>query len=913
MSIFDAVGKIFDSNERELKKLDTTIELINLLEADVKKLSDAKLRAKTEEFKKRLEKGETLDDILPEAFAVTREASRRAIGQRHFDVQLLGGAVLHQGKIAEMRTGEGKTLVATLPLYLNALEGKGAHLVTVNDYLAKRDAEWMGPIYHALGLSVGVINHERSYVFDPNPQTPKTEEAEIKMDPELSLSPEQEGLGVGKYLREVTRSEAYRADITYGTNNEYGFDYLRDNMVNDLKRMSQRDLHFAIVDEVDSILIDEARTPLIISAPAEESTEKYYEVSKLVDKLVEKTDYQVDEKLKTANLTEIGISKIERSLGVDNLYEKDFDTLHHIEEALKAKTLYQKDRDYVVKEGEVIIVDEFTGRLLPGRRYSEGLHQAIEAKEGVQIQRESLTLATVTFQNYFRLYNKLAGMTGTASTSAEEFHKVYKLDALIIPTNKPMVRDDLPDRIYKTASAKFEAVTDDIKERHEKGQPILVGTTSIEKNELLATLLKRRGVPHEVLNAKNHEKEAQIISEAGQKGQVTIATNIAGRGVDIKLGEGVTKLGGLHIIGSERHEARRIDDQLRGRSGRQGDQGSTQFFVSLQDDIMRLFGGDAVANLMTTLKIPDDVPIENNIVSKAIESAQTRVEGHNFDIRKRLVDYDDVMNKQREIIYSLRKKILSLGNPENPDKEDAEKELKKMTMEKIDSEIETIVGLSELESKEPDLERIAKEFFTILPFDEPSQKEIKEQIDKLSGSDKIEELLKKLAHEVYEKREEQFGKELTRQVEKLVLLSVIDTLWIDHLEDIDHLREGIGLRGYAGRDPLVEYKAEAYKLFEQLMDSIDYEVVHRIYKIQLAPQEAASRQQALDHEGHEHLSSTTSGQPVQSNTKEERLAGDHKTKIGRNDPCPCGSGLKYKKCGLVNSPTHQENMAKSKA
>lgn len=904
MSIFDAVGKLFDSNEREIKKLDPTVELINLLEADVKKLSDAKLRAKTEEFKKRLEKDEGLDDILPEAFATVREAAKRTIGQRHFDVQLAGGTVLHQGKIAEMRTGEGKTLVATLPLYLNALEGKGAHLITVNDYLAKRDAEWMGPIYHALGLTVGVINHEKSYVFDPNPKTPETEEAELKMDPGLSLSPEEEGLGVGKYLREVSRSEAYAADITYGTNNEYGFDYLRDNMANDSKRMVQRELHFAIVDEVDSILIDEARTPLIISAPAEESTEKYYEFARLVDKLVEKTDYQIDEKLKTANLTEIGISKIERTLGVDNLYEKDFDTLHHIEESLKAKTLYLKDRDYVVKEGEVIIVDEFTGRLLPGRRYSEGLHQAIEAKEGVQIQRESLTLATVTFQNYFRLYNKLAGMTGTASTSAEEFHKVYKLDVMIIPTNEPTVRDDLPDRIYKTASAKFEAITDDIKERHEKGQPMLVGTTSIEKNELLASLLKRRGVPHEVLNAKNHEREAQIIAQAGQKGQVTIATNIAGRGVDIKLGEGVTKLGGLHIIGSERHEARRIDNQLRGRSGRQGDPGSTQFFVSLQDDIMRLFGGDAVANMMNTLKIPDDVPIEASLVSKAIEGAQSRVEGHNFDIRKRLVDYDDVMNKQREIVYSLRKKVLNLGDPDKTDKEAAEKELREMVKEKIDAEIEKIISLSELENKDLDFERITKEFFAILPFDPPSQKEIGDQIEKLATSEKIEELLKKLAHEVYEKREEQFGKELTRQVEKLVLLSVIDTLWIGHLEDIDHLREGIGLRGYAGKDPLIEYKSEAYKLFEQLMDSIDYEVVHRIYKIQLAPTEQQRETVNTSIQENQPIP-----QPTNLQTNEPTKARD---KTGRNDPCPCGAinpktgkPYKFKRCGMINAPYHK--------
>ena len=897
MGVFDLVGKIFDSNEREIKKLEPLVEITNSFEKDVKKLSDAKLRAQTDEFKKRLEEGDDLEDILPEAFSTVREAAKRTIRQRHFDVQIMGGIALHEGKISEMRTGEGKTLVATLPLYLNALEGKGTHLITVNDYLARRDAEWMGPIYHILGLSVGVINHEKSYVFDPHHkkiEESETNESELKMDPNLSLSPEEEGLGVGKYLREVTRSEAYAADITYGTNNEFGFDYLRDNMVNSLETMVQRDLHYAIVDEVDSILIDEARTPLIISAPAEESTEKYYEVARLVSKLVEKTDYEVDEKMKTANLTELGVSKIERTLGVDNLYEKDFDTLHHIEEALKAKTLYQKDRDYVVREGEVIIVDEFTGRLLPGRRYSEGLHQAIEAKEGVKIQRESLTLATISFQNLFRLYGKLAGMTGTAVTSAEEFHKVYTLAVIVIPTNKPMIRKDLSDKIYKTASAKFEAVSDEIKERHEAGQPILVGTTSIEKNELLSTLLKRRGIPHEILNAKNHEREAQIISKAGQKGAVTIATNIAGRGVDIKLGEGVTEPGGLHVIGSERHEARRIDNQLRGRSGRQGDPGSTQFYVSLQDDIMRLFGGDTVANLMNTLKIPDDTPIENNLVSKAIESAQSRVEGHNFDIRKRLVEYDDVMNKQREIVYSLRKKILALSDKDNPDKEKAQEELRQMVFEKIDKEIDKIISLSQLETTEVDYERIGNEYFTILPFDEPSQKEIRGEIKNRAMADKTEGYLKDLAHKVYAKREESFGADLSREIEKLVLLSAIDTLWINHLEDIDHLREGIGLRGYAGRDPLVEYKAEAFKLFEGLMDSIDYEVVHRIYKIQITPQETA--QQPRREEPMTTTPEVTNNQSPITN---------HQQKIGRNDPCPCGSGLKYKRCGLINAPQHK--------
>lgn len=895
--MFKILGNLLDSNEREIKKLKPFVELTNSHEADLKKLSNSKLKAVTGEFKKRLADGETLNDLLPEAFAAVREAARRSIGQRHFDVQLMGGIMLHQGKITEMRTGEGKTLVATLPLYLNALEGKGVHLVTVNDYLAKRDAEWMGPIFHALGVSIGVINHEVSYVFDPDPKTPATEEVELKMDPKESLSPEQEGLGVGKFLREVNRNQAYLADITYGTNNEYGFDYLRDNMAQDLHNMVQRDLNFAIVDEVDSILIDEARTPLIISQAAEESTEKYYEFAKIIDKLTEKTDYAVDEKMKTANLTEEGISKIERMTGVDNLYEKDFDAVHHIEEALKARTLFFKDRDYVVKEGEVIIVDEFTGRLMPGRRYSEGLHQAIEAKEGVEIQRESQTMATVSFQNYFRLYNKLAGMTGTAVTSAEEFHKVYKLDVVVIPTNKPTVRDDLADLVYKNEKGKYNAIIEDISQKHKKGQPVLVGTTSIEKNELLGDLLKRKGVPFELLNAKNHEHEAQIIAAAGQEGAVTLATNIAGRGVDIKLGEGVAKLGGLHVIGSERHEARRIDNQLRGRSGRQGDPGSTRFFVSLQDDVMRLFGGDAVERVMNAFKLPDEVPIEAGLVSKAIESAQSRVEGQNFDARKRVVEYDDVMNKQREIIYSMRREILKLGDRQNENKEEAQKELKKRILEKIDVEIEGLVDLATGEAETIEEERILNEFVTIIPFDEPTKKSLAEKIKEEKFPPQIKDSLKQIAHEVFDAREKQVGQEIEREIEKLVMISVIDTLWVNHLDDIDELREGVGLRGYAGKDPLVEYKAEAFKLFEELVHNIDFEIAHRIYKVQIAPQE-----QQKGHEGHSH-NTTTSSSSTSAPTVTKIVRTDNK--IGRNDPCPCGSGLKYKRCGLIGAPQHK--------
>ena len=888
--MFKFLGKLIDSNERELDKIQPLIDLTNDFEKDIKKLSREKLKENTIEFKKRLEKGESLDTLLPEAFATVREVSLRTIGQRHFDVQIGGGIVLHQGKIAEMKTGEGKTLVATLPLYLNALSGEGVHLITVNDYLARRDAEWMGPIYHFLGLSVGVINHEKSYLFDPNPENKPPLETENKSE----LTPEEEGLGVGKFLREVARAEAYGADITYGTNNEYGFDYLRDNMVWDLTQMVQRNLHFAIVDEVDSILIDEARTPLIISAPDQEPTEKYYTFSKLVETLNNEVDYVIDEKLKTAALTEIGISKVERALGVDNLYEKDFQTIHHIEEALKAKTLFRKDRDYVVKSSEVIIVDEFTGRLMFGRRYSEGLHQAIEAKEGVKIQQETRTLATISFQNYFRLYKKLAGMTGTAATEAEEFHKIYKLEVIAVPTNKPMIRKDYPDSVYKTERAKYEAIVKEIETLHKKGQPLLVGTTSIEKNELLRELLKRKGITHEILNAKNHEREAQIIAKAGQKGSVTLATNIAGRGVDIKLGDGVTAVGGLHITGTERHEARRIDNQLRGRSGRQGDPGSSRFYVSLQDDIMRLFGGETVANLMTALKIPEDIPIENALVSKAIENAQNKVEGHNFDIRKHLVEYDDVMNKQREIIYGMRREILAgktskaaaREKEENlePENDQETFSLKENILDKLSEEIETIVYINQADGV-VNYEKIAQEFSTIIPFDETSRDQIKTEISQIKDQNKIIEFLNKIVVDLYETREKELGPETSRQIEKLVLLSTIDALWMNHLDDIDDLREGIGLRGYGQRDPLVEYKSEAFKLFENLIDSIDFEVTRRIFKVQVQPQ---------------------SQQPVQvSPAGSEGGVLNSRKKIGRNDPCPCGSGLKYKRCGLINAPQHK--------
>ena len=796
MSILD---KIFgDANEAYLKKLQSVIEKINSFEPVFEKFSSEQLREKTKEFKQRLVKGESLDNILPEAFALVREAGKRTLNQRHFDVQMIGGIVLHQGKIAEMKTGEGKTLAATLPLYLNALEGKGAHLVTVNDYLARRDTIWMGQIYDLLGLSVGCITHEAAYVYDSQFQ----EKDQVRDE-----------LGSFKiiedFLRPVERKEAYLADITYGTNNEFGFDYLRDNMAYDLKDQVQRDFNYAIIDEVDSILIDEARTPLIISSPSQESTEKYYHFARIIARLKEKENYEIDEKMKAVTFTEEGQNKIIKALDWDPWLENDISTTHQLESALRAKTLFQRDRDYVVKNGQIIIVDEFTGRLMPGRRWSAGLHQAVEAKEGVEVQQESRTFATITFQNYFRLYKKLAGMTGTAATSAEEFDKVYGLDVITVPTNKPMVREDSPDKVFKNLNGKFEAVVKEIKEKHQKGQPILVGTVSIEKNEYLGRLLEKEGIPHQILNAKQHEKEGEIIAQAGRQGAVTIATNMAGRGVDIILGgnppdleeqKKVIELGGLHIIGTERHEARRIDNQLRGRSGRQGDPGSAQFFVSLEDDLMRIFGGDKIKALMETLKIPEDQPIEAKMISKAIESAQAKVEGMNFDLRKHVLDYDDVMNKHREVFYRKRRQMLE---------------------------------------KPPILEIIKKAGFT--------------EAD-------------------YQKREKEVGEENMRQLERLVCLQVIDAFWVEHLENMEYLRDSVRLRAYGQQDPLVEYKTEGHKMFKRLLEAIDTTIANTILKSELK----------------------FHPRPV--------LGKLGRKKIGRNDPCPCGAKhpdgrpVKYKHC-----------------
>ena len=776
-----------DANKRKLKKLSGLVDQINQLEPQFEVFSDGQLKEKTKEFRERLNppagRGETLDDLLIEVFALGREAAKRTLNQRHFDVQLIGGLVLHQGQIAEMKTGEGKTLAATLAIYLNALAGQGVHIVTVNDYLARRDTNWMGPIYHLLGLSCACLNHEKAYLYEPQSE-PDKNEVTVEME----------------NLKEVSRKEAYLADITYGTNNEFGFDYLRDNMTPSLEAMVQRQPYFAIIDEVDSILIDEARTPLIISMPDAESTKLYEQFSRIVPQLKENTDYNIDEKMRAATLTEEGTTKVEKILGLGNIYQEGgIRYVHHLEQALRAQVLFKRDRDYVIKDGQVIIVDDFTGRLMPGRRYSEGLHQALEAKERVQVQQESRTLASITFQNYFRRYPKLAGMTGTALTSAEEFHKVYQIEVVVVPTNKLMVRQKLPDSVYKNEKGKFQAIVREIKNRHQKSQPILVGTVSIEKNELLSAYLKKEGIPHQLLNAKNHEQEAKIITQAGQKGAVTVATNMAGRGVDIVLGGNeVVKSGGLHVIGTERHEARRIDDQLRGRAGRQGDPGSSQFFVSLEDDLMRIFGGNRVKSMMEMLKVPEDQPIENKLVSKAIESAQAKIEGYNFDIRKHVLEYDDVMNKQREVIYKKRREILKKDN-----------------------------------LKEEIIAMIKKESANL---------------------------------KAYQKKEEKIGPANMRQIEKFVLLRSLDTLWMDHLDNMEHLRDSVRLRAYGQKDPLVEYKNEGMRLFQRLLDAFRLMVVDTIYKVDLAPVS-----------------------PAEAPTR----VG---AKVGRNSPCPCGSGKKYKKC-----------------
>ncbi len=782
-----------DPQAKTLKRLKKRVKSINVLEPTYQKMSDKQLKDQTAKLKKRLEK-ESLDKILPDAFALVRETANRTLGQRHFDVQLIGGMALHEGKVAEMKTGEGKTLVATLPLYLNALTGKGAHLVTVNDYLARLHAGWMGEIYDYLGLSVGVIIPEESYVFDRNFVDDSHDDARFR------------------HLRPATRQEAYSADITYGTNNEFGFDYLRDNMVREVDQLRQRNLHYAIVDEVDSILIDEARTPLIISAPSVTSGTAYAQFSKIVRQLKKDKDYDVDEKHKSVVLTDDGIEKIQKILGIDNIYAAgNIRTIYHLNQALKAEALFKRDKDYVItSEGEIVIVDEFTGRLLKGRRYNEGLHQAIEAKEGVEVQEESMTLATISFQNYFRLYDKLAGMTGTAQTEAEEFHQIYKLDVVEIPSNKPVIRVDKTDRIYRSEAGKFKAIVKDIRTLNQKGQPVLIGTASIEKNELLGTLLTKAKVPHQVLNAKNNEREAAIVSKAGQKGAVTLATNIAGRGTDIMLGDGVKDLGGLYVIGTERNESRRVDNQLRGRAGRQGDPGITQFYVSTEDDLMRIFGGERIASIMDRLGVDEDTPIENRVISKSLEGAQKKVEGYNFDARKHVVQYDDVMNRHRKATYIQRREILMQA--------DIQKRIKLF----IESEAKSLAASPLLMSDKYD-----EVISDVFPFDDAT-------LDRLFDSDasQFEKALLTEAIELYDARETAFGSEVMRKVERDIYLQILDNLWMQHLEDMEHLREGIGWTSVGQRDPLVEYRRRSQQMFEAMQESLRRDVMRALFSAQ---------------------------------------------------------------------------------
>ncbi len=830
-------------NERTLDRIRPTADRVNALESSIRPLSDDRLAAKIAEFRQRVENGEPLDDLLPETFAVVREAGKRVLEMRHFDVQLMGGVILHEGRIAEMRTGEGKTLAATLPIVLNALTGRGVHLVTVNDYLARRDADWMGRLYRALGMSVGVIVHG---------------------------------------MDDTERQASYRCDITYGTNNEFGFDYLRDNMKFQVEDMVQRDLHYAIVDEVDSILIDEARTPLIISGPAEESTSFYARVNSVIPFLKKDADYTVDEKARQVLLTEdAGIPKLERLLSVDNLYDPgNIEVLHHVNQALKAHILFHRDVDYMVKDGEVVIVDEFTGRLMPGRRWSDGLHQAVEAKEGVKIENENQTLATITFQNYFRMFDKLAGMTGTADTEAAEFQQIYNLGVSIMPTNQPMVRKDLSDQIYRTEKEKFQAVLEEVKELHKQGRPVLVGTVSIEKSERLSGLLTRHGVPHNVLNAKHHEQEAQIIAEAGQPGKVTIATNMAGRGVDIKLGEGVVGKGGLHIVGTERHESRRVDNQLRGRAGRQGDPGSSRFYLSLEDDLLRIFGSDRISPIMEKLGMEEGEPIEHPMINRAVENAQKKVEGHNFDIRKHLLEYDDVMNRQRTVIYDMRREILGSAD------------LREMVLDFAGEVSEDLAGRFSDEKTVPeewDFGALSTAVYAQFGF----RPEIPEgERVKLSPSE-LADRIRRGAEAFYAKKEADYGSDAIRYLERMFLLSTVDTLWKDHLLSMDHLKEGIGLRGYAQKDPLKEYQREGFDLFSDLISRIKEESLKRLFHVKVQREEGEADMKERPVAPRPARVTFSRGDIKSAGKTTQKREG---AKIGRNDPCPCGSGKKYKKC-----------------
>ncbi|XCN73279.1 MAG: preprotein translocase subunit SecA [Candidatus Electrothrix aestuarii] len=843
-----ALTKVFGSkNDREIKILRKVVAQINALEPSIEPLSDIQLQEKTTEFKKRYADGETLDELLPEAFAVCREAAKRVLGERHYDVQLIGGIVLHQGKISEMKTGEGKTLTSTSPVYLNALSGKGVHVVTVNDYLASRDVEWMGKLYHFLGLTTGAIVHD---------------------------------------MDDTARREAYAADVTYGTNNEFGFDYLRDNMKFSVEDFCQRGFNFAIVDEVDSILIDEARTPLIISGPADMSTDLYIKVDRIMKNFKEDEHYTKDEKARQVLLTDEGVILAEELLEVDNLYDPgNINQLHHVNQALKAHVLFKRDVDYIVKNGEVIIVDEFTGRTMEGRRYSDGLHQALEAKEGVKIEKENQTLASITFQNYFRMYDKLAGMTGTADTEAPEFKKIYDLDVVIIPTNRDMARKDYADVIYKNQAAKYRAITREIKDLHKKGQPVLVGTISIDVSEKISKMLQKERIPHEVLNAKHHEREAEIIAEAGQQGKITIATNMAGRGTDIKLGEGVRELGGLHILGTSRHESRRIDNQLRGRSGRQGDPGSSRFFLSLEDDLLRIFGSGKLSTIMDKLGMEEDEPIEHSMISKAIENAQRKVEGHNFDIRKHLLEYDDVMNKQREVIYSQRRKVL--------ESEDVQETIKDMMQDLVEGIVsETAQGRKHPEEWEWDaLNDRVEELFNIKPgwMDlDPAE----------ATAESLQEKLQAAVEQAYAAQDERNRAEQMRQIERMILLQMVDTLWKEHLLNMDHLKEGIGLRGYGQKNPLDEYKKEGYDLFQSMIGTVQEQTVTTVMHIRILQSEEVDRFEEEQRRKQEEELEQARLSASASSSRDEgpKTVRRDEDKVGRNAPCPCGSGQKYKKC-----------------
>ncbi len=913
------LSKIFgDPNEKVLKQLRADVDAINAFEPAIAALTDDQLKAKTAEFMQRLADGAAIDDLAFEAFAVVREASKRALGQRQYDVQLMGGLALHRGQISEMRTGEGKTLTAVAPTYLNALAGKGVHVVTVNDYLAKRDAVWMGRVFGFLGLTVGCIQHESGYVFDAAYKAPVPETAE---EGEAKASTSSFRVQMD-YLRPGSRKDAYACDITYGTNNEYGFDYLRDNMAQDAAHMVQRELHYAIVDEVDSILIDEARTPLIISAPAAESADTYYRFADIVRGLKEGEDYNIDEKMRSSTFTETGLQKVEKALGIDNLYEQGgLEMVHHAEQALKAHALFLRDRDYIVRDGEVMIVDEFTGRVMEGRRYSEGLHQAIEAKEGVKIQRESRTLATITYQNYFRLYTKLAGMTGTAATEAEEFAKTYNLEVVQIPTNKTNARVDLPDRIYKTENGKFLAIVKEVKALQEKGQPVLIGTISVDKNERLSELLRMAGVRHELLNAKHHEREAEIIAQAGRKGAVTVATNMAGRGVDIILGgnppdaneaEEIRALGGLCVIGTERHESRRIDNQLRGRAGRQGDPGTTQFFVSLDDDLMRIFGSNRVKGMMDKLGFDDTTPIESKMITSALEKAQQRVEGHNYDTRKHVLEYDDVLNKHRLATYERRRRLLQgdLAFAHTEVMGMVERELERVVL--FHTGVDTDIPDDFTDKKQAgdwDPKEIIETLHTIVPLDDATKAAIRTDLPSLSRDKEklaaqrsavIERMMGYL-NAKYDATVETFGgQEQVQRIARTVLLRAMDSHWMRHLDEMTYLRHTIGLRGYAQRDPLVEYKHESFRLYNAMQDEVQHEVAYNLFKlldqavatkklIDLAPQVIKGMQMS----GAAKNASTATTVVTQTTPSSDEKKFDN---VGRNDPCPCGSGKKYKKC-----------------